>query len=587
MRQQISIFLFLILLVFACTDIDEVTVTQETPQPDVFENYDPVIRNVSASVLGFIVDENDDPVSGADIKLGAFNTSTDEFGHFFFDNVNINARGSIVQVEKSGYFDGSRRFFPVENTDNRVKIQLIRKDFNQSFTAENGGTVNVDGGASIVFDSDAIKTADGSPYNGEVFVAAEWLNPLELSTLDRMPGNLQGVDLLNQEVALRTYGMLAVELEGAGGQSLNIADNRTATISMPVPFQLQASAPTEIELWSYSEAFGLWGQEGTATLIDGNYVGTVSHFSFWNCDVPFDLIEFDATLINSDEEPMVGATVGISFASDSSWTAYGYTDQNGVVSGLIPADESLLLSVFDICGNIIFSQAIGPFSSSTSLGTIEVSGISVNNTSVSGNLLDCNMNTVDDGLVLIEFDGQTIYHYTEGEPFDISFATCGNSSFVTVTGVDLNGLTQSGPISASSNIDNNLGEINVCDQVIEDFLEITVDGTTAIYVDVSIFSDSLGGTTISNATGNQEQYFWITFIGEDIGDYSSPQEHFIEIIFDSILGWSLQGSFDSFNVTQYGDIGEPVIGNFSGTLTNFTASSSEEVSVSGNFSITR
>jgi hypothetical protein len=35
-------------------------------------------------------------------------------------------------------------------------------------------------------------------------------------------------------------------------------------------------------LWSFDEAKGLWKEEGQAIKTGSNYVGDVSHFSFWN-----------------------------------------------------------------------------------------------------------------------------------------------------------------------------------------------------------------------------------------------------------------------------------------------------------------
>ena len=46
--------------------------------------FEPIVNNVVASVTGFVVDENDEPVSGAAVSLGAEMTVTDEFGHFLF-----------------------------------------------------------------------------------------------------------------------------------------------------------------------------------------------------------------------------------------------------------------------------------------------------------------------------------------------------------------------------------------------------------------------------------------------------------------------------------------------------------------------
>ena len=67
------------------------------------------------------------------------------------------------------------------------------------------------------------------------------------------------------------------------------------------------------------------------------------------------------------------------------------------------------------------------------------------------------------------------------------------------------------------------------------------------------------------------------FEGQVAGDYSDS--HFLEVIFDQSRGWELSGQFDSFIITEFGDVGETVDGNFSGVL--------QGQQVDGDFSILR
>ena len=114
-------------------NIDEVTVTETPYVPPVLEQWEQEIVNVKGSVTGFVVDETGEPVKAANVKLGNLTTTTDDYGHFFFKNTNLNRKGTLVQVEKQGYFPGSRRFLAQQDAENRVKIQLIPKSFDFSF----------------------------------------------------------------------------------------------------------------------------------------------------------------------------------------------------------------------------------------------------------------------------------------------------------------------------------------------------------------------------------------------------------------------------------------------------------------------
>ena len=119
-------------------------------------------------------------------------------GIFFFNEETMNARGTLVKVEKTGYFEGSRRFFPTADEASRVKIELITQSFDESFNAQSGGAVSKDDGTAIQFSANSVQLADGELYQGEVKVAMKWLDPTAVNTLNQMPGDLQGVNASNQ-----------------------------------------------------------------------------------------------------------------------------------------------------------------------------------------------------------------------------------------------------------------------------------------------------------------------------------------------------------------------------------------------------
>jgi hypothetical protein len=595
-RNYLSLCLGLasLLIMASClNDLEDVISIEERPDPALLENYEPVIRPVTGSVVAFVTDKHGDPVAGANVRLGDYNGQTDEFGHFFINDIELNARGSLVRVEEEGYFDGSRRFFPLEGSTSYVKIELIDRIFSYSFPAASGGTINLPGGAALQFSGSTIATSGGESYNGEVRIAAEWLNPALASTLDRMPGNLQGVSIFNEEVSLATYGMMAVELTGSSGEPLNLADGETARISMPLPPAALSSAPAEIPLWSFYEPLGIWVQEGIAVLQNGKYVGEVGHFSFWNCDAPFPLIEFEAQLIDADGQPLVNHQVNI--VTQISYTGSGFTDAQGFVSGLIPANESLELQVLNICGEVVFTLAIGPFSDNADLGQITVpEGSGVNEVVLTGQLADCDGLPVEEGIIIVEFLGQTAYHYTDGPTFEITLTACAGLNEVVVTGIDLTDLTQSEPLVINPNTQTTVGTIEVCDQQLQNFIQLTVDDITVIYTDAMIFTDSLNSPTADTArtsiqasggqTGGGEYYIYIGLEGpQEPGDFS--QHNFIEVIYDLNQEWAFQGgSFGSFVITEFGMPGASVAGTFSGELQNSNGSVSN---VSGVFDIIR
>lgn len=586
--KKYGILILMALLAFtACRkDQDKVTVEQDPYTPEILKKWDPVIKLVNGDLTGFVTDESGQPVGGASVKMGNNTTTTDTYGHFFFKDVELNAKGSFVQVEKTGYFPGSRRFLAVKDAENRVRIELMQKDFNQSFGATDGGVVTTNGGGSITFAPNSIRYADGTPYTGTVKVAAKWLDPTDPRTLDRMPGNLQGVNLMSEEVVMATYGMLVAELESEAGEPLNILKGKTATIKTPVPASLLASAKAEIPLWSYNEQYGMWAEEGVSRLENGFYVGEVTHFSYWNHDFKDPLIEFTATFVDENGNPLENYKVVVRQPGTSLY-GYGHTCDSGIVVGLIPQDYDLVLEVFGQCDELLYSVPIGPYSADVNLGIITVPASVLNSTTLTGNLVDCNGDPIANGLVVFKFDGKTVYEYTNGAPFSVTFTTCAATGNIEVIGIDLDALVQSDPINSDVDGVFNLGDIDVCDVQLQNFIRVTVDGVTALYTVAETSSDSLSNTTFSFYNQQTQQYIYLNIGQQAAGNYDAPNNGY-NSIYDGVNQWNISGTFPSFEVTEYGNTGEPIIGTFSGTMTNFWVQQSPQtVTVTGDFNVIR
>ena len=89
--------------------------------------------------------------------------------------------------------------------------------------------------------------------------------------------------------AMETYGMLSVNLFSPAGEQLNINPDFPATLTFPVDVSTP-NAPTEIPLWYFDEAVGYWKEQGIATKVGNQYIAEVTHFTWWNCDLPLDYV---------------------------------------------------------------------------------------------------------------------------------------------------------------------------------------------------------------------------------------------------------------------------------------------------------
>lgn len=580
MNKLNIIGLLLLIFISSCRkDINDVTENVTTDPPAIL-NYVPIVENITGSLIGQVVDENNEPMADVKIKMNGLDYFTNQYGHFIINDVTMNSRGQLVQAfQNATHFPGSRRFFPKAGVQSKVKIQMIKKDFTDEFAATDGGEITMNGNAKVVFEPGSIKDSNGNNYEGTVMVASHWLDPMATATLDQMPGNLQGVNLTSDEVALQTYGMIAVELQAPDGEKLNIADGKTAQVSVPVADEQLANAPDEMPLWSYNEEYGLWAEESSATLQNDVYVGEVSHFSFWNWDYPYELIEFDVTFTDQNDTPLSDFIFSVSLANGA--VAYGYPDANGVLSGLVPANEVLTLTVQDFCGDVVFTQEVGPFSTNTSLGTIVLTLDPAYTTTIQGTLIDCNGDAVTNGVVIATIDGYSSYYYVTDGAFDqlLTVPACATvTSDYSIVGVNLDTPEQGLPVTATAQTNNDLGDLSTCGSSLENYILLTIDGETKYVLEVGT---DPGGTFTYLYGGGTNAAAGIGFEGTTVGDYSSS--NFIEII--EVDGWGIQSispdlpAFSNFQVTQYDT---KIVGTFSGQVIN----NGTEVFLEGEFNVT-
>lgn len=470
-----KILVFILLLIFAssCNKDDEMTPTTEINY-DQLKNYNPEQELVTATLLGTVIDELENPVIDATITHRGQQYKTNDDGIFIIKDQIFDKKGSFFTVHKDGFFEGSRRFYPQGASTNYAYVQLLELKTIGEFDASIGGNVVGLDNIEVSFPSNSILTEDGVAYSGQVAVAAKWLNPTSPNINLIMPGDLLGLDADGEEKSLVSYGMMAVELLGSAGEKLNLDPESLATLTFPVPTELIDDAPEEIPLWSFEdEEFGIWVEEGVARLEGGKYVGDVSHFSFWNCDAPFDLIEICGQLVTDSGIPISNITVIIE-SEELDSKAYGITDSRGFFSGKVPLNSKLILSIKNEILNVnclIGTTMFGPFSYSDgdkiNLGLIELETLQAESFNVFGNLLDCENNAVTNGLLRIKLGQSTnTYLIEEDGTFNIGLLNCTDLESFTIITTNVESLIYGDLITKNISPSVDCGNLSLCENVV-------------------------------------------------------------------------------------------------------------------------
>lgn len=547
---------------------------------------------ISAILQGNIVDENDQPASGVTIRVGNQTATTDADGYFRIRNAALDKKAALVTAEKAGYYKAYRTFQATSGT-NQVVIKLIPRDLTGTIDGATGGDVTTPEGLKIALPANGVvSAASGAAYSGPVEVYASFIDPSAADIAERVPGSFMADDKNNRRVTLSSYGMMAVELQSPAGEKLQIKTGSAATITSPIPASLQASAPATIALWFVDAQTGIWKEEGSATKTGNSYVGQVKHFSFWNCDIGIPAVNVTMTVKDQGGHPLVHVLVRIKRLHQNPQFAHGWTDSLGQVSGLVPANENLLLEVLDPCNNAIYSQNIGPYSQNTNLGTITVtpsSGVSL--ITVQGTLLNCTGGVVDSGFAIVYYNNMVRYAAVNNNgQFSTIFTSCsGSATTYEILPVDERA-QQQGSLTAGNIVApvTNAGSLSACGTSATQFLNYTLDGTNySISTNDSLmaYTQPLQGTTqmITSIMGARA-----TTTGDMIDfnfQHATAAAGTYPISVFNVLNYRNNTLTPPFNVviTNFPqNIGEYYEGSFSGS---FVDGSSVSHNVSGSFRI--
>lgn len=379
--------------------------------------------SVNANFIGKVVDEDGLQLSNVQITIGNTTTITDHNGIFVLNDANVFEKFAYVKAYKSGYIRGSRALTPVTDQVNDVQITLIKERVVATINANEESVVSLDNGSQVRFGGDFIDSS-GNPYSGSINVVAHYLKPNTEDTFLQMPGSLLAQDDTYAMRNLETYGMLSVTLYSSSGEELNIAESTPAELEFPVDATQTGYAPERIPLWYFDEEVGIWKEDGFADRVGDKYIGDVTHFTWWNCDMDIDYITACIT-VETDGKSLTNHYIELVRTQTGQIIYSGYTNAEGKECGNLPKDEQVTIKVYgqNSCSDaIVAEKLVGPFSSDTSFAVEVTDHNSIYSTTIKGAAVDCSGEPVRNGYVYLSnnstsaivslVDGEIAYDFT-------------------------------------------------------------------------------------------------------------------------------------------------------------------------------
>ena len=555
---------------------------------------EPIINNgetVTTTISGTVLDESNSPIAGVEISSAGQSAITNASGGFTFSNIQVPKIRFVVNAAKSGYFKGSYADAPIANGTSNIKIYLMNAGVIQTVDATTGGEATLNNGSKVKLNANTVTNSDGSTYNGNVKLSVGYLDPTSENFANLIPGgDMQAQRTDNSSATLYSYGIIKVEMKSDAGSDLKIKSGNTSEITVDIPPSMEATAPATIPLWHYDDATGLWKEEGTATKQGDKYVGTVAHFSDWNCDTPEGTGTIKGLVVDCNNLPVPGINVKIGQASAN-------TGSDGRFERLVPANTAFEVQVL---GTRNFGLTSSPVSvSAVPEGTVhDVGTLTVQCPAYVTGIIKCGTD-IKFGQVVISWNGGYNSQYTDATgKFNIPTDLNKNAELLIYT---FDGKYKNLTITTPSTPGgvNDLGVIEVCDQVVIGTNKLTINGSgftnktfTFAADTIQVFgyydpSDSMSYIWMSQVFAPDTITLWFGFKGTGLGAQSEVVMWFIH---NSQLFFAAQGipnSTTAVNVTKYSGIGGLIEGTFSGTLIDILGGGAGVTISNGEFSVIR
>lgn len=541
-----------------------------------------------SDLIGIVTDDTGAALPTVSINVDGTTTQTDASGVFKLKNVNVKSGRLFVQALKGGYFEGSRTTFPLEDRINFVRIKLLPKVDRGIINGATGGRIDLPGDVRFTFPEEGVINAtSGNIHTGNVHVYYQHLDPNNNDLFDLMPGNLQGRRIDGSEQLLTTYGMMAVELTDDNGNLLQVADGKSVIVDAKVPQGLTSSIGS-IPLWSFNETSGIWEEESIATISNDMMSGSLSHFSWWNFDLPTEQVlicghvEYATNgALFTPQSAFIMGCICRADGVDGKPAVCGYTDDNGNFKARVPVGETFDLKFKNECGDIIYTESIGPYTMDSDIGTITIDPPIESYADIQGRLIDCNGDPVTNGYIKIEVGNITQLIETN---YDGTFMgrvqICDESTF-NFTAVDINNLKQS--LTATRPIEQtvDIGDIEVCDEL-DEYIVVEIEGETI--TSTTITQAIWNNTTRIESIDSIESGIYISFPGVDVGVYNEASIEGFEYGNNFIRCGNQAGTL-SVTVLTYQDVTGYIEGTFTGDMC--LNSTGDPTSVTGKFRVIR
>ena len=335
----------------------------------------PTENTIQKQVSALILTATGNTINNAKIKVAGQTFTTDPAGQASFSvNIPQTAQYVVVQIEKAGFVSQSLRIKAAELENISARLLMV-KNLIEVVAIEQAQVIeSSELNASITIPENAFVRPNGQLATGKVIVEfTPW--DIQSTDLTAMPANGVAQNNQNDIVDLISAGMISATFKNEQGETLQLASGKTADLMMDLPIDNIANEEmtvgTEIPMWYFDEAKGLWIEEGVGHVVESAQSSTglavhatVSHFSTWNWDLEFENAGTLFVQCMADGQALpCHAMAEIRLNDGSRVTKYSHIPIDGLEIVNIPTQASIAWKAYGVKNGLIgqaHSSTISP-----------------------------------------------------------------------------------------------------------------------------------------------------------------------------------------------------------------------------------
>lgn len=395
MRQleKILVLAFISMMISSCYNDDiQSSETIEFVNPE---------RLYLGTIEGQVVDTLGDPIAAVVISMEGHTVMSDNDGRFTLLDVQIPETGRFISAVHPTHLEGGIRVYANAPTTQKVTISLVPNGITESFTNEQGVTLNVRDLAKVTIPSNTFLKNEKS-YSGMVTLEVYLVNPKELRSNNKRIQVFESLDINTQSEILKSdlASMMYIKATDLDGQELSIAPDKSVSIELPTYGNIINDG---LELFSFDSDIGFWTTDGMAENVNNDhYKANLEHFSWWGVGIQKKAstlcIEFVADTPGEDELFTVNTTNG-------SVVYLGHVTYDAPICFPVPEGDQLEVRVVSSCFIEITTASLPPASSGDNRATVQIPASAHIGYTIRGEVLDCDFTPF--------MDDVTIYYHTD------------------------------------------------------------------------------------------------------------------------------------------------------------------------------